>query len=231
MRPAGGVFLALLASIVMPAGGQDPADAHRSPVAKVAAPPSKADRKDILSEMWQRGVLGPDMNQWSPDDLRLLERIRKAEAAGAIDDLKARLRTLKDLAVEAALPGAPSKRFVLTRAGYDRYLFARSQDALAYFERKGADAKWAFRLEDMEGRALFSGGLLTEAGNAVYRRVLVGMPVFWKSPTGEVFGTRRPAGQQAPPAPRPPASAAPAPEAPRQGTAPVQPGVGDAAGD
>jgi hypothetical protein len=153
------------------------------------------------------------MNQPSPDDERMLERVRKAEAGGAVEDLRGRGIPLAGLVAEAKLPGDARPRSLLTKEGCERWLFLRSQDAVAYFERKGVDAKWVFKLRDTEGRPMFrSGGLLTEAGDKVYRRASLGMKMFWLLPSGEVMGTRPPPKRPAP-VPIAPAVLAPAQQA------------------
>jgi len=99
----------------------------------------------------------------------------------------------KGLAVSSRRAGSSAKRWRLTKEGYEKYLFSRSQDALDYFESKGVDAKWAFSLTDLKGRRLFDGGgLLTEAGESLYARLRAGRKAFWKTPSGEVMGNRRP---------------------------------------
>jgi len=134
--------------------------------------------------------------------MSLLERIRRAEAAGAVAALRKRWPAVAGLAVAYRPVGTAAKKFRLTKEGYEKFLFARSQDALEYFESKGVEAKWAFSLTDLEGRRLFdAGGLLTEPGEALYARARAGEKAFWRTPSGAVLGNRRPPKPDSPPAP------------------------------
>lgn len=151
------------------------------------------ERQNILAEMWQRRILPTDAAQWTPEDMALLRRLRNAEAAGAFSALKARFGGLKGMAAPHRPAGSSETRLRLTKEGYDRYLRLRTQQALEYFEKKGVDAKWGFRLKDLQGRALFdSGGLLSEAGEDLYNRVLANREARWQAPNGEMFGNRPP---------------------------------------
>lgn len=147
------------------------------------------DRSVVLEEMWERRVLAPDQNAWAPSDLDLLKRIRETEG-DALDYLKRKFGGTRPWTVVRRRE--PVKR-LLTRDGYEKYLFNISQDALAFFGAKGADAKWALKLADWDGKRLFDEkGLLTPAGSRVYTRAKLKLEVYWKAPNGEVFGTRRP---------------------------------------
>ncbi len=158
----------------------------------------ESSRHNLLAEMWQRRILSPEADRWAPEDMALLERIRRAEASQAASFLKSRLGTLKGLAVSRKLPGG-AIRLRLTKEGFERYLLIRSQEALRVFESKGVDAKWAFSLRDLEDRRLFEPrGLLSEAGEALYDRILAGLAAHWKTPAGEVFGNRPPPKREAP---------------------------------
>jgi len=173
-----------------------PMQSHKAPAESLAQEPAVVgdERRETLAEMWQRGILAVDMNQWSPADMGLLRRMRRAEAAGAFGLLRQRFHTLKGFAVQEPLSGKRPARVRLTRAGFDKYLLVKSQDALRYFESKGVDVKWAYGLTDMQGRALFDKGrgLLTEAGEELYGRASQNLPTFWKTRAGEVMGNRRP---------------------------------------
>jgi hypothetical protein len=69
----------------------------------------------------------------------------------------------------------------------------------------------------MDGKALFDGaGRLTVAGQRVYDRAALKLPEWWKTPVGEVFGTRPPPKTQAPP----PRAPVPAPAKPRPAAVP-----------
>jgi hypothetical protein len=165
--------------------------------------------------MWQRGILGSDMNQWSPEDLALLRRMRQAEAAGALGLLRRHSLSSKGLVLRDHPAGGSSIRLRLTRLGYEKYISIKSQEALRYFESRDVATKWAYWLTDLDGRPLFDrgSGLLTEAGEDVYSRARSARPAFWRLRTGEVRGNRL-----APPAPTPlavptpPAAGAPPPK-------------------
>jgi hypothetical protein len=163
---------------------------HARPLLLAGASGPADSRRATLDEMRRRGILPPDQNQWSPADAALLDEIRAAEPA-ALSLLRRRFGTARPWTTRAAEGSlAPD---LLTKAGYEKYEFLLSQDAIAYFQNKGADAKWVFRLTDWEGKPLFDGnGLLTDAGAAVYRKARRGLRVFWKGPGGRVYGTRRP---------------------------------------
>ena len=149
-----------------------------------------ADRAAMLDEMWERRILSPDQSVWAPTDAELLGRIRMSEAA-ALDYLKKKFGGTRSWT--AARRGKEPVRRLLTKEGYDKYLFHVTQDAIEYFEAKGAGAKWALKLTDWDGQRLFDGdGRLTPAGITVYTRARLKLEVYWKSPNGETFGTRRP---------------------------------------
>ncbi len=163
-------------------GGHAPA-----PVAPAIA---AEDHAAMRIEMWERRILPPDQTVWAPEDARLLEDMRLAEVE-ALAYLKnkfggARLWT-------AARRGRDPIRRLLTKEGYDKYIFHLTQDAIEYFESKGAGAKWALKFTDLSGKRLFAGdGRLTPAGVSVYNQAQLKLEVYWKSPNGETFGTRRP---------------------------------------
>lgn len=173
-------------------------DEHRAPVENLAAPQARskdAARQALLSEMWQRRILSSESQSWDAEDLDLLLKIRAAEQLNAVELLRRRIDgPLGDLAVPYTAPGSSLSLLRLTKAGYERWRFFRSQDAIDYFTDKGVDSGLAFRLVDLDGRKLFDGdGLLTAAGDEVYNRALANLPVWWKLPTSpELFGTRPP---------------------------------------
>ncbi len=79
-------------------------------------------------------------------------------------------------------------------------MFLLTQDAIVYFESKGADAKWALKLRDWDDKPLFDGGgLITDEGRGVLSAPRPPEPggLLDVSRTGEVFGTRRPPAQKA----------------------------------
>lgn len=180
-------MLSLLLSLAVAAqagalGGHEPAAAEPAIGAE--------DRAAVLEEMWSRRILLPDQPAWAPADAQLLGQIRMAEA-DALAYLKKKVGNTRPWT--APRRGKDAGPRLLTKEGYEKYLFHVTQDALAYFEKKGAGAKWALKLTDWEGRRLFDGdGRLTPAGLTVYTRARLKLEVYWKSPNGETFGTRRP---------------------------------------
>ena len=211
--------------LLRPAFADD--DPRKAPAPSLAITNSAlSERQNILAEMRQRKILSPDIDRWNPEDIALLLRLRRAEAAGAVERLKARGYSLKNLVVVYKRPGSSNIRLRLTREGYERYRLAQSQEALAYFEAKGVEAKWAFYLKDMQDRLVFDPrGLLTETGEDLYSRVSAGKESHWKTPSGETFGNRPPRStpararaSSAPPHPSDPAvipSPAPSPRSPQ----------------
>jgi hypothetical protein len=178
-----GILLALsVASRAGSLGGHSP----------VTAEPAIAqeDRAAVLSEMWERRILPPDQSAWAPADAELLGKIRSSEA-DALAYLKKKFGDTRPWT--AARRGKEPARRLLTKEGYEKHLFYLTQDAIEYFEAKGAGAKWALKLTDWDGKRLFDGdGRLTPAGVKVYGRAKLKLEVYWKSPNGETFGTRRP---------------------------------------
>jgi hypothetical protein len=184
----------LLLALAFPGAAQD-LGGHENPkeAASVEAPAD--ERRGTLEELWQRRLLPPDQGSWAPQDFELLQKIRAVEK-----DAIAYLRRVPG-GVRPWTAKTPSGRAssapLLTKAGYERYLFLLSQDAIAYFEAKGAEAKWALKLRDWDDKPLFDGaGLVTDDGLRVYKRARLNLEVFWKSPNGDVFGTRRPPANQ-----------------------------------
>jgi hypothetical protein len=161
---------------------------HAPAKAEPAAPVE--DRAAILDEMWERRILAPDQSAWAPSDAQLLGQIRMSEA-DALAYLKRKYGSTRQFT--AARRSKEPARRLLTKEGWEKYLSNVTQDAIEYFESKGAGAKWALKLTDWDGRRLFDGdGRLTPAGVNVYTRAKLKLEVFWKSPNGETFGTRRP---------------------------------------
>ncbi|MEQ1920357.1 MAG: hypothetical protein ABL955_14295 [Elusimicrobiota bacterium] len=160
--------------------------------APVTAEPAIAqeDRAAVLNEMWERRILSPDQPAWAPPDAELLGKIRATEP-DALAYLKKRFGNTRPWT--ASRRGKEPARRLLTKDGYEKYLFHVTQDAIEYFASKGASAKWALKLTDWDGKRLFDGdGRLTPAGVTVYTRAKLKLEVYWKSPNGETFGTRRP---------------------------------------
>ena len=192
MKPARLLLLLPLAVAVAARAGDLGGHELAKPLIAESAPAD--ERGEVLEEMWQRRLLPPDQRDWSPQDLELLRKIRRAEN-DALELLKKRFGTNRRWTVPVRAGSLSTRR--LTKEGYEKYLFALTQDALGYFESKGADAKWAFKLRDMDGRPLFDGrGLITDEGALVYKLARLNREVFWKSPDGDVSGTRRPPAQK-----------------------------------
>jgi hypothetical protein len=148
------------------------------------------DREAVLREMWRRGLLAPDQQAWSPADWDKLLVIRRAEP-DALDYLKRKPGGIRPHVY--FLREAGMSKTWLTKGGYERYRGMLTQDAIVYFESKGADAKQAFKLVDWDGRRMFDQqGQITEAGAAVYRRAKLKLEVYWRGPDSRAYGTRRP---------------------------------------
>ncbi|MBI3299064.1 MAG: hypothetical protein HYZ75_12920 [Elusimicrobia bacterium] len=175
--------------------------------------PARAAESPLL-EMKARKVVSADATEWSPEETATLRRLRRAEAWGALQYLRDKTGTLDGSAVE--LPsGKGYKRLLLTVRGHDNWLFILSQEARAYFESKGGEAKYIFQLTDLEKKRFFDDeGMLTDHGVATYRRIRRRQAVYWINTDGRPQGTIRPplAAQAVPrqaPAPPPPPPAPP----------------------
>jgi hypothetical protein len=180
----------ILILLALPAAAGD-LGGHEAPKTAVEQAGPLDERRVTLEEMWQRRLLPPDQSSWAPQDLELLQKIRRVEK----DAIRYLRRKPGGARPWTARPrsGGPFAAAKLTKEGYEKYQFLLSQDALEFFEAKGADAKWAFKLRDWDGKSLFDGnGRITDDGLRVYERARLNLEVFWKSPDGEVYGTRRP---------------------------------------
>ena len=182
----------LLAAFLIPgaAGAAMEMGSHQAPAESLARQATDKKR-ELLSDLWQRGLLPPDANSWSAQDLVLLERLHQAEAGDAVERLRRRSPNLHGLVLKDRLPSG-RLRLRLTRNGFEQYLTLKTQEALDYFESKGVEIKWAYALTDLQGRDLFdkASGKLTDAGDELYSRVLANQPAFWKTREGEVMGNR-----------------------------------------
>ena len=148
------------------------------------------DRRAALEEMWRRRLVPPDLSTFSPEDHALLERMRRADAE-AVEYLRFKPGGYRPWTV--TLKEAKGSRILLTKEGFERYRAQLTQDAILLFEAKGGDAKWVLKYTDWDGKRLFDpSGRITEAGETVHRRVKLNLEVFWKGPSGEPYGTRRP---------------------------------------
>lgn len=182
----------LLASAVSAA---EPSAEHRAPAETLAVVPQSAEveRLNTLAEMRRRRIVPPDSLRWSPEDAELLARMREAEGDDAVEALRKKGALTPGMTVSLKKDGQLFASRKLTREGFDAWLGIRSREALDYFELKGVEAKWGFKLVSLEGKALFDGsGRLTATGVQVYRRAALNLPVWWKTPPGEIFGTRPP---------------------------------------
>ena len=185
IQMAGLVFLLVLPATSGDLGG------HEEPKPEIPALAAKDERKATLEEMWQRRLLPPDQNAWSPQDFELLKKIRRAEkdALGYLRDRPGGERPW------TAKPrfGGPFAAAMLTKEGYERYVSLLTQDAVELFESKGAEAVRVFQLRDWDGKPMFDrSGRITEAGSRVYHRARLNLEIYWKDPSGDVYGTRRP---------------------------------------
>ena len=189
MKLALGLALAALATLGRGAAAQD-LGGHPDPGGLKAQEAPADERRTTLEEMWQRRLLPPDQDTWAPEDEALLKKIRAVEK----DALVYLRRIPGGTRPWTAKPRAGSDAgWRLTKEGYARYQFLLSQDAIVYFEKKGADAKWVFKLRDWDDKPLFDGaGLVTDEGARVYRLAKYNLEVFWKGPNGDAYGTRRP---------------------------------------
>jgi hypothetical protein len=235
-----GILCAALLLAAGPAAAAGPVsgpDDHHAPAENLAQSSARDQRQQTLQDMWQRGILGTDMDQWSPEDQALLQRMRQAEALGALGLLRRHFLSTNGLVLRDRPAGENATRLRLTRLGYEKYITIKSQEALQYFESKEIATKWAYWLTDLTGRPLFDrgSGLLTQAGEELYSQALANRPTFWKLRTGEVRGNRpvplelrpkpAPAPPAPPPAPRPAAPPASAPAANAQTAVSTEPVV------
>lgn len=181
----------LLLALAVPALAAGDLGGHPRPKALIDEAPPADERRATLEEMWQRGLLPPDQSSWAPADMELLARIRRVES-DAMTYLKRRFGGYRAWVVRAKGGGA-AVQFRLTKEGYDKYWGLLTQDAIAFFESKGAEASWVFKLKSLDEKPLFDPlGKLTEEGSRVHRRAVLNLEVFWKGPAGQMFGTRRP---------------------------------------
>lgn len=182
----GPAVLTLLASLAGAAGlGGHEAASEPAP----AASPDES-RRLILEDLWRRRVIPPDQGQFSMEDVNLLTRMQRADA-DAVVYLKGKPGGYKPWTI--MVQGKQKPAILLTKEGFERYRALATQDAIAFFENRGADAKWVLKFTDLDGKKLFDAqGRITEAGEKVWTRAKLNLEVFWKAPNGEVQGTRRP---------------------------------------
>ncbi|MBI4376099.1 MAG: hypothetical protein HY549_06575 [Elusimicrobia bacterium] len=176
------------------AGRDGTLDPHRAPAPSLAVSSAiYAEQHNTLAEMWQRRILSPETDRWTPADFDLLLRIRRAEAAGALGVLRAKNPSLKGLAIAHRAPGKTINTWRLTQEGYELYRLALAQEALAYFQHREIGAKWAFKLRTVDDEPVFDAqGLLTPAGEELYFKLRADEPGYWKTSAGELMGNRPP---------------------------------------
>lgn len=177
-------FLLLAASL---AGGVSPQPEQAAPgMIHQPAEQTPEERHEILREMWKRRLLSPKLDRWTEADRELMEKMRFAEKAGAFDLLRA-AGPLAGLAVEDRIDG--KKELFLTKRGFYRYQFLKSQKARKYFEDQGTDAKFIFLLRDTKGKRIFDPrGQLTPAGEALFDDILRGKFAQWRDSAGRTVG-------------------------------------------
>lgn len=198
MRPGPFLFALLVAAAVLPVRAA--LKGHSKPVERLAEPKAVSAHQQLLREMRQRRIIDSDASSWSPDNMKLLLRIRWVEDAGGLYLIKRRFKRLKGLTVIHRPGGGEKPVTRITREGFDRYLVLKTQRALRYFEKRGVDAKWVFSLTDIKKRKLFDeSGHLTEWGDVLYTRASLGKPVFWLTSWGEIGGNRPPREAPLPP--------------------------------
>jgi hypothetical protein len=158
------------------------------------------DRAALVDEFRTRGLIAPDAGDWSADDAKRLELIRRDEPA-ALDYLRRAVGDDHVLAARGLLRGRPP-RARLTKAGHDKYIRLLAQEVVHFFEKKGIEAKNVFGLQDSSGQAVFDdNGQLTEAGRTLYRRASGSESVTWRDARGVVYGAD---GKPIPEPPKPP---------------------------
>lgn len=179
-----------------------------------------------LAELKARGVAAKDAVAWSPEEAALLKRLRRAEALGALQFIRDKTGSLAGAVVDLET-GKGYKKPLLTVAGFERWLFLLSQEARAFFEGRGAEAKFVFSIKDLAGKRLFTDdGLLTDDGVDLYLAARAKKAVFWRNTDGRPAGTVRPPADGLPPPPPPKPLPAPAkrPETPKARPGELPPG-------
>lgn len=122
----------------------------------------------IVAEMKDRKVLEIDATEYKPADRKLLEAMRRAEQLGAIDYLKGKTVSYRDAVVQRVGEDG-NVRLYLTVKGFTEFRFARSQDAVRWFQEQGVPVKYIFYLTDGENEKVFTDqGILTDLGDRVY---------------------------------------------------------------
>jgi len=190
LRPGAASILALAA--MAPAAAQAPRPLFDVNIStsiasdRVVSP----DEQRLLIELWVRHVTDRGAKTYESEDLALLERMRDAEKLGAFDLLRDKLGGLGRYAVEHRVG---SERVLwLTKEGFNRYVFLKSQTALKYFEKRGTPAKFIFQIRTMEGKRIFDPtGTLTPQGEALYNQILRRRVVQWHGANGDLMSNGR----------------------------------------
>jgi hypothetical protein len=147
------------------------------------------ERQQTLDEMRTRRIIETSSDTWKPGDLTMLRQMQQAETAGAIGYMKTKVGTLHGLTVWHR-DDLHRVRW-LTKSGFEKYMFFRSQDARAYFEDHEVSTSLIFEIRTADGEEVFnSDGILTEAGDRFYNRILGGDTVSWTDPNGRVMDNR-----------------------------------------
>ncbi|MBI5201468.1 MAG: hypothetical protein HY925_07790 [Elusimicrobia bacterium] len=197
------LLLAAFARAQDPAPYDLPIPAPSSETLRAQQPPLPPDKQAMLSELQERGIVDKNLREWEPGDMQLLLRIQEAERLRAFDMLQSRAGTLRGYAINKRLPDG-TRVLWLTKAGFERYFFLKSQQARQYFEVKGTDAKWVYRMRNVKGKKLFDvSGMLTPEGDALYTRVLLGLPAEWVGGDGVTRSNVRPKKPSPAPSPAP----------------------------
>ncbi|OIO04557.1 MAG: hypothetical protein AUJ52_15245 [Elusimicrobia bacterium CG1_02_63_36] len=177
-----------------PRGGRVPGEVISSSATAAALAQEDAlpAETSLITEMRRRLVVPADSSRWTPDQYTALMRCREAEKMGAFAYLRQKLGSLRGLAVEFRA-GNGYKGLDLTTVGYRKFVFVLSQEAFQYFESKGAEGQWVYKIRTVDGKRIFTDdGMLTHEGVTVYLKVRRRIPAFWKFPNGRIVGTTRP---------------------------------------
>lgn len=130
--------------------------------------------EELGAELVSRGVRLDEGKKAGPEERELLSSMREAEASGAVDYLKEKLRRLAGLTIERQDANG-RLRLLLTHKGFESWLTLRTKDAVKFFEKKGMDFRHIFALRDVEGAPFFEKkGRLTRRGASAYLAALGG---------------------------------------------------------
>jgi hypothetical protein len=156
-------------------------------VALALSASAQTDQPELLSELRGRGVIKPEATSWTADDMKLLDRIQRDEAA-ALELLGKQFGDERALVGRGYLRGPVLHRH-LTKEGDERYRQLYSQEAVHFFEGKGLQLRDMFAVKDATDHPLFDAdGRLTDEGFFVYGRAAAGQPVQWKGGDGKLYG-------------------------------------------